>query len=75
MRFVTKMSSGFHLGLAETGPQRVSPTASSYPRHMPSPGERWGYREKPRTPGGSFSPVEVLQLGPPRLRRVKVKWA
>jgi hypothetical protein len=33
---------------------------------MPEIGERWAYRDKPRTIGGEFRPVEVLQAGPGR---------
>lgn len=41
---------------------------------MPEIGERWGYREKPRTAGGALREVEVLQLGPSRSTKVRVRW-
>lgn len=41
---------------------------------MPRPGERWAYREKPRTAGGVFLPVEVMKLGPTKSRKVRVRW-
>lgn len=37
-------------------------------------GEDWAYRERAFTPGGSVSPVEVLQHGPPRSKKVRVRW-
>lgn len=37
-------------------------------------GETWAYRDKPRTPGTPVRPVEVLQHGPPRSQRVRVRW-
>ena len=41
---------------------------------MPEVGEHWAYREKPRTPGGELRPVEVLQIGPPTSRKVRIRW-
>jgi hypothetical protein len=41
---------------------------------VPAVGEHWGYREKARTLGQPLRPVEVLQLGPPRSRKVRVRW-
>lgn len=38
-------------------------------------GEIWGYREKPRTPGTTIVPAEILQRGPPRPpKRVRIRW-
>jgi hypothetical protein len=37
-------------------------------------GEQWAYRERPRTMGGPVTSVEVLQHGPPRSRKVRVRW-
>jgi len=37
-------------------------------------GKVWGYRDKPYTKGEPFSPVEVLQLGPTRSRKVHVRF-
>jgi len=36
-------------------------------------GQVWGQRDKPRTPGLPLSPVEVLQLGPEKSNRVRVR--
>lgn len=36
-------------------------------------GERWGYREPPHTPGKALSPVDILQFGPPKSRKVRVR--
>lgn len=41
---------------------------------MPEVGERWAYREKARTMGGPVRQVEVLQHGPPRSRKVRIRW-
>jgi hypothetical protein len=41
---------------------------------MPAVGERWAYREKPRTSGGAFHPVEVVQVGPTKSRKVRIRW-
>lgn len=37
-------------------------------------GETWGYRQKARTLGESLRPVEVLQLGPTKSRKVRICW-
>ena len=41
---------------------------------MPEVGERWAYREHPRALGATFIPAEVLQRGPRRARKVRVRW-
>jgi hypothetical protein len=43
-------------------------------RRTPKVGEQWAYRDRPRTTGEPFRPVEVLQLGPPRSRKIRVRW-
>jgi hypothetical protein len=40
---------------------------------VPEIGEHWAYREKPRTPGGAFREVEVLQEGPGR-KKYRIRW-
>lgn len=37
-------------------------------------GEHWAYREKAQTTGWPVLPVEIVQLGPPRSRKVRVKF-
>lgn len=34
----------------------------------------WAYRERPRTPGGPVHRVELLQKGPPRSNKVRIRW-
>ena len=36
-------------------------------------GRRFAYRERAHTPGSSVQPVEVVQEGPPRSQKVKVR--
>lgn len=50
------------------------PRAPARKAKVPAVGEHWGYREKARTLGQPLRPVEVLQLGPPRSRKVRVRW-
>lgn len=36
-------------------------------------GEQWAYREPPHTPGKACTPVEVLQFGPPKRQKVRIR--
>lgn len=37
-------------------------------------GETWAYRERAHTPGWPVLPVEILQFGPPRSKKVRVRY-
>jgi len=37
-------------------------------------GEKWAYREKAYTPGWPVQAVEILQFGPPRSKKVRIKF-